>query len=346
MIEELLEKVARREDLDRHEMAGAIAAFVAQTCPEPQVAGLLMAIRVKGESAEELVGAASALRERAVVPPTAARPVLDTAGTGGDGSGSLNLSTAAAFVAAGAGVTVAKHGNRSISSKCGSADVLVALGVPIDLSPEETGAAIDRVGIGFLFAPLYHPAMRAVAGIRRSLGVRTIFNLLGPLTNPAGVRHQLVGVFHPSKAMLMAQALRALESERVLVVSGEHGLDEIAPTGTTTVVDLNRGELHQYQVTAKDFGLDPAPLETIQGGDPETNAAILRAVLGGERHPARTAVLMNAAAALVAAEVAASLIEGTALAARILDSGAALAKLEGLRALAKPTPEATSGGGT
>ncbi len=336
MIEELLEKVARREDLDRHEMAAAITSFVDQTCPEPQVAGLLMAIRVKGEAPDELVGAATALRERAVAPPTAQRPTLDTAGTGGDGSGSLNLSTAAAFVAAAAGVSVAKHGNRSISSKCGSADVLDAMGVPIDLSPEETGHAIDTVGIGFLFAPLYHPAMRAVAGIRRSLGVRTIFNLLGPLTNPAGVRKQLVGVFHPSKAMLMAEALRALGSERVLVVSGEHGLDEIAPAGTTTVVDLKRGELSQYQVTAADFGLEPASLDTIRGGDPATNAAILRAVLGGERHPARTAVVMNAAAALVAAEAAGTLKEGAALAARILDSGAALAKVDGLRAMRRP----------
>jgi anthranilate phosphoribosyltransferase len=345
MIEALLEKVARREDLDRHEMAHAIAGFVSQTCPEPQVAGLLMAIRVKGESVEELVGAASALRALAVRPPTAARPTLDTAGTGGDGSGSLNLSTAAAIIAAAAGVTVAKHGNRSISSKCGSADVLTALGVPIDLSPEETGAAIDRIGIGFLFAPLYHPAMRAVAGIRRSLAVRTIFNLLGPLTNPAGVRKQLVGVFHPSKAMLMAQALQALEAERVLVVSGEHGLDEIAPCGATTVVDLRQGKLREYQVTAKDFGLDEAALDTIQGGDPETNAAILRAVFAGERHPARTAVLMNAAAALVAADAAASFADGAQLAARMLDGGAALAKLEDLCALRPappaPPPEAT-----
>jgi anthranilate phosphoribosyltransferase len=343
MIEEMLEKVARREDLDRHEMASAIAGFIAQTCPEPQIAGLLMAIRVKGESVEELVGAASALRERAIVPPTARRPTLCTAGTGGDGSGSLNLSTAAAIVAAGAGVSVAKHGNRSISSKCGSADVLLALGVPIDLTPEQTGAAIDQIGIGFLFAPLYHPAMRAVAGIRRALAVRTIFNLLGPLTNPAGVRRQLVGVFHPSKAMLMAEALRALEAERVLVVSGEHGLDEIAPTGPTTVVDLRRGVLKQYQVTARDFGLDEAPLDTIKGGDPETNAAILQAVFAGERHPARTAVLMNAAAALVAAEAADGFQEGAVLAARILDSGAALAKLDGLRAFTPPPPpEATS----
>ncbi len=341
MIEELLEKVARREDLDRHEMAAAIASFVDQTCPEPQIAGLLMAIRVKGESVEELVGAASALRERAIVPPTAKRPTLCTAGTGGDGSGSLNLSTAAAFVAAAAGVSVAKHGNRSISSQCGSADVLLALGVPIDLTPEETGAAIDQVGIGFLFAPLYHPAMRAVAGIRRALAVRTLFNLLGPLTNPAGVKRQLVGVFHPSKALLMAETLRALEAERVLVVSGEHGLDEIAPTGKTTVVDLKRGVLKEYQVTARDFGLDEAPLSTIQGGDPDTNAAILAAVFAGERHPARTAVLMNAAAALVAAEAADDLKGGAALAAQLLDSGAVLAKLDALRAIQPaPKPEA------
>lgn len=338
MIEDLLEKVARREDLDRHEMAGAIASFVSQSCPEPQVAGLLMAIRVKGESVEELVGAATALRARALQPPSETRPMLDTAGTGGDGSGSLNLSTAAALIAAGAGVTVAKHGNRSISSRCGSADVLDALGVPIDLTPEETGTLIDQVGIGFLFAPLYHPAMRAVAGIRRALGVRTIFNLLGPLTNPANVRKQLVGVYHPSKAMLMAQALQALEVERALVVSGDNGLDEIAPTGVTRVVDLRDGALRSFAVTAADFGLDEAPLETIRGGDPETNAQILLAVFSGERHPARTAVLMNASAALVAADAAASFEAGAVLAARVIDSGAALAKLAALRGFRKVTP--------
>jgi anthranilate phosphoribosyltransferase len=211
--------------------------------------------------------------------------------------------------------------------------------VPIDLTPEQTGAAIDQIGIGFLFAPLYHPAMRAVAGIRRSLAVRTLFNLLGPLTNPAGVRKQLVGVFHPSKTMLMAQALQALEAERVLVVSGEHGLDEIAPCGATTVVDLHHGRLREYQITAKDFGLDEAPLDTIQGGDPDLNAGILQAVFAGQRHPARTAVLMNAAAALVAADAAESFAEGAALAARLIDGGAALAKLDALRALQPPPAE-------
>lgn len=335
MIEGLLEKVARREDLTRGEMMEAVGLIVGGEVPEPQVAGLLMALRVKGESPEEVVGAAEALRARALMPPTRKRPRLDTAGTGGDGSGSLNLSTAAAIVAAGAGVSVAKHGNRSLSSKCGSADVLAALGIPIDLSPEETGRAIDTFGIGFLFAPLYHPAMRAVAGVRRALAVRTLFNLLGPLTNPANVETQLAGVYHPSRARLMAESLRALGRERALVIAGDTGLDELAPTGATHVVDLRGSEIREYTVTARDFGLDEAPLSSIAGGDPDTNARIMRAVLSGEPHPARTAVLMNSGAALVAADAAPDFRAGAELAARTIDSGAAMAKIEALRGMAK-----------
>jgi anthranilate phosphoribosyltransferase len=203
MLVELLEKVANGENLSRQEVAQAVGLLIDEQCPEPQIAGLLIGLRVKGETVEELVGAATALKSRAVPLPLTLQPMLDTAGTGGDRSGSLNLSTAAALVAAGAGVTVAKHGNRAASSQCGSADVLEALGIPVDRPPEETARLIAEIGIGFLFAPLYHPATRAVVALRRTLAVRTLFNLLGPLTNPAGVRAQLVGVFHPSKTRIM-----------------------------------------------------------------------------------------------------------------------------------------------
>jgi anthranilate phosphoribosyltransferase len=335
MLVELLEKVANREDLTREEVERAVGLLIANECPEPQIAGLLIGLRVKGETVEELVGAASALKSRAVPLALKAQPMLDTAGTGGDRSGSLNLSTAAALVAAGAGVTVAKHGNRAASSQCGSADVLEALGIAVDLSPEETARAIEEIGIGFLFAPLYHPATRAVVALRRTLGVRTLFNLLGPLTNPAGVRAQLVGVFHPSKTLVMGEALRALGVARALVVSSDAGLDEVSPWGATTVVDLRDGELKQYTVTPADFGLQETPLEAIKGGTPDINATALNAILSGEKHPGRTAVLLNAAAALVAAGRSEGFEEAAALATRTIDSGAARAKMDALRALKK-----------
>ncbi len=336
MITDLLEKVGRREDLSREELRAALDALIDGQCPDIQFAALLMGLRVKGETVEELIGAADVLRARALKVPVKERPLLCTAGTGGDGSGSLNLSTAAAFVAAGAGASVAKHGNRSVSSKCGSADVLDALGAPVESTPEEIAVALETVGISFLFAPLYHPATKAVAAVRRGLGVRTLFNLLGPLTNPANVRTQMIGVYHPSKTLVMAEALRALGAERGLVVAAEPGLDEISPAGPTTVVELKRGALRQFTVTPRDFGLEPVLLDSIAGGDPAYNAAAIRAILSGEPHPARTAVLLNAGAALVAAGLAEDFREGAALAARSIDSGAALGKLHALCALRKP----------
>ncbi len=322
MIVDLLEKVARREDLTRVEMAQAVEAFMSSDCPEPQIAGLLMAIRVKGEAIDELVGAATALRARAVRLPLAERPQLDTCGTGGDGSRSLNLSTASALVAAAAGITVAKHGNRSVSSACGSADVLETLGVPIDLEPEAAALSIETNRFAFLLAPRYHPATRSIAGLRRALGVRTLFNLLGPMTNPADVRCQIIGVFHPSKAPLLAAALQGLGIERALVVSADTGMDEISPAGATLVIDVGPRGLAERRITAADFGLEPQPIESIRGGDPATNAAALTSVLRGDDHPARTAVLMNASAALVAAGAAGDFRDGTELARRTIASGA------------------------
>ncbi len=327
MLTHVLEKVAQRESLSHDEMAAAIGTMVGHECPPPQIAALLMALRMKGEAPAELSGAAAALRARAVRPPIGVTPLLDVVGTGGDGAGSLNLSTAAAVVAAAAGVSVAKHGNRSVSSRCGSADLLERLGVPIEAPAEETARRYHDSGFCFLFAPLYHPAMKAVAPVRRAMRVRTLFNMLGPLTNPVGVKRQLVGVFHPSKCELMARALMPSGVERAMIVSAECGLDEIAPEGKTHVAELRYGEIRSYAVTPADFGLEERPLASIKGGDPEINARLVRAVLAGEDAPARNGVLLNAGAALYVAGAANDLREGAALAAAVIDSGRALAKL-------------------
>ncbi len=333
MITELLEKLGHGQDLTRQELAFALDDLMDGTCPEVQFAGLLMGLRVKGETVEELIGAASVLRARALKLPLTVRPLLCTAGTGGDGAGGLNLSTTAALIAAGAGASVAKHGNRAVSSKSGSSDVLEALGVPVDLSIAATARGIETIGIGFLFAPLYHPATKAVVQIRRALGVRTLFNLLGPLTNPAHVRKQCVGVYHPSKIRVMAEALAGLECERALVISAEVGLDEVSPQGRTFVASLRHGAIEEFTVTPADFGFEEQPLSTIKGGTPDENAAALLTVLRGGDHPGRAAVLMNASAALVAADLAEDFKAGVALAEASIASGAALAKLDGLRAL-------------
>lgn len=328
MIPPLLDRLAARQDLTRDEMEAAVGAFMADPPPpDAQIAAFLMALRVKGESVAELVGAAAAMRARAVRLPLATPPRLDTAGTGGDGSGSLNLSTAAALVAAAGGVSVAKHGNRSISSRCGSSDVLEAMGIPIDLPPAAAAAAITNDHFAFLFAPAYHPATKAVAGVRRALGVRTLFNILGPLTNPAFPETQMIGVFAPERAAMMAEALRDLGAQRALVVSAEIGLDEIAPEGATLVHELEAGRIRTYRVTPDDFGLAPAPVASIKGGDAAFNAATLRAVLGGVDHPARTGVLLNAAAALYTAGAVGGFAEGARRAAALIDGGAVAALL-------------------
>jgi anthranilate phosphoribosyltransferase len=328
MLTDVLEKIARGESLAHAEMTETIGTIVENDCPAPQVAALLMALRVKGESPVELSGAAAALRFRAVRPPIQETPLLDVVGTGGDGAGSINLSTAAAVIAAAAGISVAKHGNRSVSSRCGSADLLEQFGVPIEAEAEETARRFVESNFCFLFAPLYHPAMKAVAPVRRAMRVRTLFNMLGPLTNPVGVRRQLVGVYHPSKCELMARALMSSSVERALVVSAERGLDEIAPEGKTHAAELRFGEITTYTLSPDDFGLEPRPMESIKGGDPATNARLIRAVLAGEDVPARTGVLLNAAAALYVAGAARDFRDGARLAQAIVDSGQALAKLD------------------
>jgi anthranilate phosphoribosyltransferase len=333
MMPSLIRKLELGVDLSRQESESAMEEILSGRSDEESIVALLAALRAKGETVGELVGFARAMR-RHVIPvfPDGTRPnelLVDTCGTGGDSSGTFNISTAAAFVAAGAGVRVAKHGNRSISSKCGSADVLEALGVRLDIPPERVGASIREIGIGFLFAPALHTAMRHAMPARRRLG-RTAFNLLGPLTNPAGARAQIAGVFSDKVVEKVALVLSELDVERAFVVHGAGGLDEISLAGETAVGDVRAGTMRIYQVTPEDFGLERAPLEAIAGGDAAGNAEIVRGVLAGEKGPRRDIVVANASAAIVASGRAADFLEGAQLAAASIDSGAARQKLEAL----------------
>jgi anthranilate phosphoribosyltransferase len=318
----LLETVMAGGHLAADDMAAAVDALIEGRVSEVAFAGLMVALRMKGETADELVGVASALRGRAIPVPVLRTPELDTAGTGGDGAGSLNLSTAAALIAAADGVVVAKHGNRAASSRCGSADLCEALGIAIALAPDAAAEAMARVGFAFLFAPAYHPAIKAVAQVRRQLAVRTLFNLIGPLVNPARPKAQLVGVFAPDRLRLMAEALVRLGCADALVVAADAGLDEIAPCGSTRALRVVNGRITDLVLTPADFGQPETPLDAIAGGDPATNATILRALLGGADHPARPAVLMNAGAALVVAGRASGFAEGAKRAAELIDGGA------------------------
>jgi anthranilate phosphoribosyltransferase len=289
--------------------------------------GLLMALRVRGETVDEITGAVAAMRSKMLTVKAPAGAV-DIVGTGGDGSGSVNVSTCASFIVAGAGVTVAKHGNRALSSKSGAADVLGALGVKIDITPEQVGRCIADAGIGFMFAPTHHPAMKNVGPTRVELATRTIFNLLGPLSNPAGVTRQMVGVFSRHWVQPLAQVLKNLGAESAWVVHGSDGLDEITLTGPTYVAALENGEIHSFEITPAEAGLPNATTEDLKGGDAVANAASLRAVLEGKPSAFRNVALLNAAAALVVAGKAKDLKEGVVLGAKSLDSGAAMDKLE------------------
>jgi anthranilate phosphoribosyltransferase len=333
MMQSLIKKVEAGSDLSRQEAELAMEEILSGRSDEEAIVALLTALRAKGETVGELVGFARAMRRHAMpVFADGSRPdavLVDTCGTGGDSSGTFNISTAAAFVAAGAGVHIAKHGNRSISSKCGSADVLEALGVSLDVPPEKVGAAIHAIGIGFLFAPALHTAMRHAMPARRRLG-RTVFNLLGPLTNPAGARAQVAGVFSEKVVEKVALVLSELDVERAFVVHGAGALDEISLSGETTVGDVHRGVARIYQVTPEDFGLERAPLEAISGGDAAHNAALIRAILSGETGPRRNIVVANAAAAIVASGRAADFLEGAQLAAASIDTGEARKKLDSL----------------
>ncbi len=335
MIQPALEKIVRGESLERSEAEAVMEVILTGEASDAQIAGLLTALRMKGESVDEIVGFARAMRRHAsgACPPVRSSDhaaLVDTCGTGGDSAGTFNISTAAAFVVAGAGVRVAKHHNRSISSRCGSADVLEALGIAIDRAPAASRKAIEQFGIGFLYAPAVHAATRHAMRARRELRFRTVFNLLGPLTNPAGATAQLLGVFDRKLLEPMARALGELGVARAFVVHSADGMDEISLAGETFVAELAGGAVRAYSITPEDFGLARAGREAVAGGDSARNADLIRRILAGEIGPPRDIVLANAAAALVAAGRAQNFRAGAALAAEAVDSGAAQAKLDAL----------------
>jgi len=340
MIFDALHKIANHgASLTREEAREVMAELLRGECTDAQIGAFLVALHMKGETVEEIVGFAQAIRAAATplitkdgdtvdVSGTGRDALVDTCGTGGDTSGTFNISTAVAFVTAGAGVRVAKHGNRSISSKCGSADVMEALGVNINLPPSRLAACLREAGIAFLFAPAMHSAMQHVQPARRELRLRTVFNLLGPLTNPANASAQVVGVYSADLVEKLAEALSELGVRRALVVHGRDGLDEITISGPTKIAEVRDGQVRTYEVTPDEFGLKSAPLNTIAGGDAAQNAAIIRAVLDGERSPRRDVVVLNAAAALVAAALADHIAEAIPLAAYAIDCGHARQRLQ------------------
>jgi len=325
----LIGKVATGDALKRDEAAAAFDLMMSGEATPSQMGGLLMALRVRGETVDEITGAVTAMRAKMlkVEAPTNA---IDVVGTGGDASGSYNISTCAAFIVAGTGIPVAKHGNRALSSRSGAADVLGALGVRVELAPEAISRCIHEAGIGFMFAPAHHPAMKHVGPTRVELATRTIFNLLGPLSNPAGVRRQMVGVFSRHWVEPLAHVLKNLGCERAYVVHGSDGLDEITTSGPTSVAALENGTVRMFEIAPEDVGLPRAKPEMLRGGDAETNAAALSAVLRGEKGPFRDVAVFNAAAALVVAGTASDLKEGAVLAMKSLDSGEAEGRLDRL----------------
>lgn len=319
--------VNERRDLTEDEAAEAMLEVFSGEATPAQLSAFLVALRLKGETVDEIVGMAKVMRDHALRVEVDG-PLLDTCGTGGDGKGTFNVSTTAAFVAAGAGARVAKHGNRAMSSSCGSADVLEALGATIDLTPPQVAQCIEETGFGFMFAQAFHPAMKYAAPTRREIGIRTAFNILGPLTNPAHAQSQLLGVARPELAPLMASALERLGCSHVLVVHGHDGSDELTLDGSCPVYEMNGGEVSEYEVEARRYGLTTALASAIRGGTPEQNAAVLVSVLSGEQGPLRDVVLLNAAAALVAADIARDIKDGIDCAAESIDSGEAKQRLE------------------
>ena len=325
-----LNMIILRQDLSSDQMAAMMSDIFSGTITEAQIGAFMAALAVKGETFEELAGAARTMRRKAARIQTISLKTVDTCGTGGDASGSFNISTTTAFVVAGCGVTVAKHGNRSISSKCGSADVLEALGVNINTDPEVVEEAVNEIGIGFLFAPTFHSAMRHAAKARKDVGIKSIFNMLGPLTNPAAARCQLLGVFDPKLTEMFAEALKLLGVHRAFVVHGHDGMDEITVCAPTRVSELKEGLIRSYDLNPLNFFETYADPSELKGGDVNVNAAITTGILKGETGPRRNIVLINSAAALMAADAAESMTEGIAKASESIDSGRAMEKLEHL----------------
>jgi anthranilate phosphoribosyltransferase len=331
-IQRAIDVLGRFGHLQAEEAEAVMNHIMSGNATDAQIGAYLMALRMKGETQDEITGSARAMRSNAHrVPTNGDGDLLDTCGTGGDRSGTFNISTTVAFVAAGAGIPVAKHGNRAATSKCGSADVLGELGVNLELSPEQVGRCIDEVGIGFLFAPKLHPAMKHAIGPRREMGIRTIFNILGPLTNPAGAQRQLMGVFAADLTDMLAHVLGELGSTSAIVVSGYGGLDELTTTGPNRISHYYNGKVNTYELNPQELGFKGAHISELLGGDAPTNAAILRGILKGEVNTIkRDVVLLNSAAALVAAGKVDTLADGVKLSAEVIDSGAAYAKLEAL----------------
>ncbi|MGE0704481.1 MAG: anthranilate phosphoribosyltransferase [Vicinamibacterales bacterium] len=343
MFSTLIDKLARRENLTAEEAAAAMTEIMEGRAAEAQIGGLLIGLVMKGERPSEIVGLARSMRAHSVKLSRPFANVFDTCGTGGDRSGTFNISTTAAIVVASCGVTVAKHGNRSVSSKSGSADVFEALGVKITASPSTVERCLDEAGIGFFFAPTFHPSMRHAGPTRRALGVRTAFNLLGPLTNPAGATRQLVGVPRPEFTELLARSLALLGSERAWVVHGSDGIDEISTTGYTKVSECRDGSVNTFYLHPSDVGLQKASGDGLRGGDATENAGIIRSVLGGTRGPARDVVLLNAGASLFIAGAAPTLAAGMETAGQAIDSGRAAQTLERLVALSAIDDAAVEG---
>jgi len=330
MIQRALARLLDGDDLSREEAREVMTSIMSGEATPAQIAGFLIALRAKGETADEIAGCAEAMREHALPVRPLRDDLVDTAGTGGDGARTINISTAAALVAAAAGAGVAKHGNRAVSSACGSADVLEALGFDLDLPPERVARSIDELGFGFLFAPTHHPAMRHAAPVRSELAARTVFNVLGPLTNPAGARAQVVGVYAPELVRTIADVLAQLGATRAFVVHGAGGIDELSPAGPNFVCEVVNGDVHARNIDPLEFGLPRCDPAELRGGAPEENAAAIRAVLAGEEGGRRSAILLNAAGAIAAGGHADDLREGLELAGEAVDSGAAAARLDAL----------------
>lgn len=329
-IREAIDRVIQRADLSETEMEGVMGQIMDGEATPAQIASLITGLRMKGESVGEVTGAARAMRARSRKPGVPQGDYLDTCGTGGDGSSTFNISTAAALVASGGGLAVAKHGNRSVSSNCGSADVLRELGVNIECAPELVEKCLAEVGVAFFFAPLWHPAMKFAIGPRREIGIRTIFNILGPLTNPAGATCQLLGVYDQRWVKALAEVLARLGSRRVMVVNSRDGLDEISLSGNTRVAELKEGKIEMGEFSPNDFGLPCSQLAVIQTRNPQDNARVILGALSGEKGPHRDVVLLNSAAAFLVGGKAADLREGVELARKSIDSGAAREKLRKL----------------
>src|SRR5262247_2561827 len=346
IITEAIRVLVDRRDLTRIEAAAAMEAIMSGAATNVQIAAFLTALRMKGETVEELIGFAQVMREKVARVPasgevtasltsTDREMLIDTCGTGGDASGTFNVSTATAFVVAGAGLKVAKHGNRSVSSLCGSADVVETLGISLDLTPAKVARCVDEVGIGFLYAPLLHTAMKHVMAARREMGIRTVFNMLGPLTNPAGANAQVIGVYSPTLTEPLARVLGELGTVRAFVVHGADGLDEISNTGVNRISEVRDGSVRTFSLAPEDFGLPHATIAELRGGDREQNAAIICEIFAGAPGPRRDIVLMNAAAALVVGGAAQDFKDGVAIAARSIDSGAATKRLDALIELSR-----------